>query len=110
MDSRIVSDGTLSESRVSPKHKIKTRIATLTLENFRVDFPSEHIIQLTLERPKKLNCIDQSTSREIAKVWDWFEDDASLWVGILTGSGRAFCTGADLDGEFRTRRVQVNEL
>lgn len=38
-------------------------------------------------------------SRDIQAVWDLFDQDENLWVGIITGSGRAFCTGADLQGD-----------
>ncbi|KAL1307033.1 hypothetical protein AAFC00_005658 [Neodothiora populina] len=43
-----------------------------------------------------MNCIDQATSEEIKKVWTLFDQDDRLWVGIITGVGKAFCTGADL--------------
>ncbi|KAK4150831.1 Crotonase-like protein [Chaetomidium leptoderma] len=68
----------------------------LHFRHFHVSFPQEHVIQVTLNRPEKLNCIDKTTSREIAEVWESFDQDESLWVGIITGVGRAFCTGADL--------------
>jgi len=64
--------------------------------HFNVSFPQERILQVTLDRPEKLNCIDKATSREIQGVWDLFDQDERLWVGIITGVGRAFCTGADL--------------
>ncbi|KIV99311.1 uncharacterized protein PV09_08972 [Verruconis gallopava] len=66
-------------------------------EHFNVSFPDERIIQVTLNRPEKLNCINKATSREIQKIWESFDQDESLWVGIITGNGRAFCTGADLE-------------
>lgn len=62
-------------------------------------FPDERIVQVTINRPQKLNCIDKATSREIAKIWDLLDNDENLWVGIITGAGRAFCTGADLGGK-----------
>lgn len=58
------------------------------------------MVLVTLNRPGKLNCIDITTSKEIAKIWEQFDKDEDLWVGIITGNGRAFCTGADLAGKF----------
>ncbi|KAL1836790.1 hypothetical protein VTJ49DRAFT_4647 [Mycothermus thermophilus] len=65
-------------------------------QHFYVSYPAEHVIQVTINRPDKLNCINKATSREIAQVWEQLDNDESLWVGIITGVGRAFCTGADL--------------
>lgn len=67
-------------------------------KHFDVSYPGEHILQVTINRPDKLNCIDKTTSREIAQIWEQLDQDETLWVGIITGVGRAFCTGADLHG------------
>ncbi len=67
-------------------------------KHFEVSYPGEHILQVTINRPDKLNCIDKATSREIAQIWEQLDQDETLWVGIITGVGRAFCTGADLHG------------
>lgn len=72
---------------------------TLDFKHFQVSYPGERILQVTLNRPEKLNCVDNATSKEIAKIWEHFDQDETLWVGIITGFGRAFCTGADLHGE-----------
>ena len=55
-----------------------------------------------MNRPEKLNCINKATSQEIKEIWELFDEDESLWVGIITGTERAFCTGADLQGRFLT--------
>ena len=68
-------------------------------QNFTVTFPRDRVVLVTLNRLGKLNCIDTTTSKEIAKIWEQFDEDEDLWVGIITGNGRAFCTGADLAGE-----------
>jgi enoyl-CoA hydratase/carnithine racemase len=71
----------------------------LQFQHFNVSFPAEHVVQVTINRPDKLNCINKATSREIADIWERLDQDESLWVGIITGVGRAFCTGADLHGK-----------
>ncbi|THY51556.1 ClpP/crotonase [Aureobasidium pullulans] len=70
-------------------------------KHFNVSFPDDRIVLVTLNRPDKLNCVDQTTSKEIAEIWELFDRDESLVVGIITGNGRAFCTGADLGGMFK---------
>lgn len=75
------------------------RSSPLHFQHFYVSFPHERILQVTLNRPEKLNCINKATSDEIKEIWELFDHDESLWVGIITGVGRAFCTGADLLGK-----------
>ncbi|KAF3765441.1 ClpP/crotonase [Cryphonectria parasitica EP155] len=74
----------------------RLRSRQLEFQHFKVTFPQEQVVQVTLNRPQKLNCVDKTTSREIAEIWEAFDQDDSLLVGIITGDGRAFCTGADL--------------
>ncbi|KAF9235379.1 ClpP/crotonase-like domain-containing protein [Melanogaster broomeanus] len=65
-------------------------------EELKVSFPQEHVILLTLARPKYLNAMTPQLTSDIANVLCWFDDEPSLWVVIMTGEGRAFCAGADL--------------
>jgi enoyl-CoA hydratase/carnithine racemase len=51
---------------------------------------------VTLDRPEVLNSIHPPTSAELDRVWDDFASDDEVWIAILTGTGRAFCTGNDL--------------
>lgn len=86
-------------STVQSTFTMSLRSRPLDFKHFNVSFPDEKIVQVTLNRTEKLNCIDLPTSREIQKIWELFDQDESLWVGIITGTGRAFCTGADLQGK-----------
>jgi enoyl-CoA hydratase/carnithine racemase len=72
------------------------RSRPLKYQHFDVSFPTERVLLVTLNRTEKLNCLDKATSQQIQEVWERFDKDESLWVGIITGKGRAFCTGADL--------------
>lgn len=51
---------------------------------------------ITLNRPKALNSLDDDLNGELWQVWSDFNQDEAVDVAILTGSGRAFCAGADL--------------
>lgn len=51
---------------------------------------------LTLNRPKRLNAIDEQMMRELGKALDELDDREDCYVVVLRGSGRAFCAGADL--------------
>lgn len=56
----------------------------------------DRIGYITLNRPEALNALDDDLNIELWDVWDDFAKDESLDVGILTGTGKAFCSGADL--------------
>ena len=51
---------------------------------------------LTLNRPKQLNAVSMQMGREIEDVVDEVDRDDDVGVLIITGSGRAFCVGADI--------------
>jgi len=62
----------------------------------RVDFPYDHIVLLTLNRPDVLNAMSPTLTDDLKRVLDWFEDEPQLWAAVLTGNGRIFCAGLDL--------------
>lgn len=56
-----------------------------------------HVAYITLNRPEVLNAMDLATHARLAEVWDDFEADDDVWLGVLGASGeRAFCVGQDL--------------
>jgi E-phenylitaconyl-CoA hydratase len=57
---------------------------------------NEHVATITYHRPDKLNAIDQQMRAELNTAFAAFRDDENAWVAIVTGAGRAFCSGADI--------------
>lgn len=55
------------------------------------------IATVTLNDPDKLNALTIPLQREFAVVMDRIRSDKSIRVVVLTGSGKAFCVGADLN-------------
>jgi enoyl-CoA hydratase/carnithine racemase len=51
---------------------------------------------LTLDNPAKLNAVDANALTTMAEAVERAADDGSTRVTVLTGAGRAFCSGADL--------------
>ncbi len=57
---------------------------------------SEHIATITLNRPDKLNAVNDDMVRRIASALQRFDIDPEARVAILCGRGRAFSSGADV--------------
>ena len=51
---------------------------------------------ITLNRPEKLNAINAEMRQELGVIFDDVRDNPDVWLAIITGKGRAFCTGHDL--------------
>jgi 2-(1,2-epoxy-1,2-dihydrophenyl)acetyl-CoA isomerase len=52
---------------------------------------------LTLNRPEKLNAYTVRMGEELVDAFRRLRDDPAVRAVILTGAGRAFCAGVDLD-------------
>ncbi|KAF2164356.1 hypothetical protein M409DRAFT_25235 [Zasmidium cellare ATCC 36951] len=61
-----------------------------------ISYPAKGVLLVTLNRPKDLNCINGEFGQELERIWNWLDQEPALTVGIITGTGRAFCAGADL--------------
>ena len=56
-----------------------------------------HVLTITLNRPERMNALHSPAHFELHEIFNEFENDPELWVGILTGAGdRAFSAGNDL--------------
>jgi 2-(1,2-epoxy-1,2-dihydrophenyl)acetyl-CoA isomerase len=70
---------------------------------------------IRLNRPEKMNAIGTLTRGQLADAIKQAERDDAIRVVVLTGSGRAFCSGADVtemlsDGAMRTPEDVGNVL
>ncbi|HBX79569.1 MAG TPA: enoyl-CoA hydratase [Propionibacteriaceae bacterium] len=70
---------------------------TLHLETIRVDRPRPGIVVATLNRPDRMNAMTRTMFREFEVLADALNSEDDLRVVIITGEGRAFCAGFDLD-------------
>lgn len=52
---------------------------------------------LTLNRPEKLNALDEATFEALAEHVESLERDDAIACVVLRGAGRSFCAGNDLD-------------
>src|SRR4051794_3401454 len=51
---------------------------------------------ITLNRPDALNALSPSMINELRRAYAAAEADDDVWTLLVTGNGRAFCTGADV--------------
>jgi enoyl-CoA hydratase len=65
----------------------------MALVNYEV---TGHIAVITLNRPEARNAINPEVAVRLADAWSAVRDDPNVRVAILTGTGSAFCAGADL--------------
>ena len=57
---------------------------------------AEGIAKITMNRPEKMNGANSAMTKEMEQAFldAWHDDD--IGVVVLTGTGRAFCTGGDV--------------
>lgn len=70
-----------------------------------------NIVTLRLNRPEKLNALNSDLARALVQALVHAGDDKSVRAIVLTGAGRAFCAGGDLQllRDVRKRRA-IHEL
>lgn len=66
-------------------------------QNLRVGRSDEGFATIAFDRPEKLNTLSIALRREFAQAVAQLEADPAIRVLILTGEGRAFTAGLDLD-------------
>src|SRR5258708_3926624 len=57
------------------------------------------VLWLTLNRPAKLNAMNVQLQSEFDQCLLWAQEDESSRVVVITGAGRGFCSGGDVQGQ-----------
>lgn len=57
----------------------------------------DSVCTLTLNRPERLNALNSALGRALLEALNKLAEDTTVRAIVLTGAGRAFCAGGDLD-------------
>jgi 2-(1,2-epoxy-1,2-dihydrophenyl)acetyl-CoA isomerase len=68
----------------------------MTLETVVLE-KTEGLGTITLNTPDKMNAMSMTQARDLSKCIDDVETDESIRAVILTGAGKGFCAGADME-------------
>ena len=58
----------------------------------------EHVLTVTLNRPEQRNAFNNPMRFEMSELWADVRQDRSVRCVVVTGAGKGFCAGADMDG------------
>lgn len=72
----------------------------ITLERRGAD---HEVVLITLNRPEKLNAWTPTMADEQAQAIEAANADGSVGAIVMTGAGRGFCAGADMEATFKSR-------
>lgn len=69
----------------------------MTYETLKYEV-DQRIATLTLHRPDRMNAFTSTMQRELIDAFDNIDADDGVGAVVVTGEGKAFCAGADLEG------------
>jgi len=78
--------------------------------SFLLEQDEHGIATITLNRPERLNALTFDVYRELTDLFADLREENSVRVVVITGSGRAFCSGGDVHdiiGELFSRNMEV---
>ena len=70
-------------------------MANYSHETLLVD-KTDAILTITLNRPERLNAVDETMHKELENVFAEVGNDPEVSAVVLTGAGRGFCSGGDV--------------
>jgi len=71
---------------------------TIDPKSFRFELdPATSVATITLNRPERLNALTFDVYDELKTVFDALDTEPGVRAVLLTGAGRAFCSGGDVE-------------
>jgi enoyl-CoA hydratase len=83
--------------------------------SLRFERREPRVLLITIDRPEKLNATDERLHSELARVWRDVARDPDAAAVVVTGAGRAFSAGGDLEmvermsGDYRRVAAMAGE-
>jgi enoyl-CoA hydratase len=65
--------------------------------SLQINRPEEHLLEIVMSTPGKLNAAGHDMHRDLAEVWTEIDKDPDVRVALIRGEGKAFSSGGDLD-------------
>ncbi|ALJ16362.1 enoyl-CoA hydratase/isomerase family protein [Sphingopyxis macrogoltabida] len=73
-------------------------------KSLKFDRPHDRVIRITMTSQLKLGVMDADMHREVSEVWRDVDSDDSVSAIIITGAGKSFSAGGDLNHEIKVAR------
>jgi enoyl-CoA hydratase len=83
--------------------------------HLRFDRRDGGVLLITIDRPERMNAANERLHKELATVWREVAADDATRVAVITGAGRAFSAGGDLEmvqqmaGDYRRVAAMATE-
>src|ERR1044071_4817976 len=68
---------------------------------------SEHVATITLNRPDRLNAATFDMGEQLKEAFAEVDRDAEVRAVVVTGAGRAFCAGDDVEKAWGDPRMEA---
>jgi enoyl-CoA hydratase len=84
-------------------------------QDLQFDRRPHGVLLITINRPDRMNATNERLHTELANVWRYVGADPDTRVAVITGAGRAFSAGGDLDmiermaGDYRRVAAMATE-
>jgi enoyl-CoA hydratase len=66
-------------------------------QQLKFDYPHPRVLRITLSNPERANSMTAIMHAEVARVWRDVDDDPGISAVIVTGEGKWFSPGGDMD-------------
>lgn len=88
-------------SSTSPDPYSSLSFKDISVSHVPADSPTAtKVLVVALNRPNKYNAVTENLLNELETIYNLINSDERVRAVVLTGNGKAFCAGADLEVGF----------
>jgi enoyl-CoA hydratase/carnithine racemase len=99
-----------------PPLQVPDSYKSLPLKQIKVSYVPDSsptptpVLLISLNRPQKHNAFTDQMREDLERVYELIDIDPRVKVVVLTGAGRSFCAGADLDIGFLGAKDETGQV